>query len=328
MSESLIKRKKICPVPISPSYCRIYTFYIAFLELILLLNKLINITAMKNSIYPCLWFDGSAKEAADYYCSVFENSRITTDTPLVVNFELNGQKFMGLNGGPHVKPNPSISFFVVCETEKEADDAWNRLSEQGTVLMAFDKYEWSEKYGWLQDRFGISWQISFGKLEEVGQKFTPTLMFTQDQAGKAEHAIKFYTSVFAGSSVKGILRYDAEDHDVEGTVKHAQFNLGSHVFMAMDSSIAHNFSFNWGISLVVECENQEEIDYFWSKLTENGEESKCGWLKDQFGVFWQIIPAILGMLMADEKKASEVMNEVMEMKKLDINRLMQAYERG
>ena len=125
-------------------------------------------------------------------------------------------------------------FFVVCETEKEADDIWEKLSENGMVLMALDKYPWSERYGWIQDRFGISWQLSFGKLENVGQKLSPTLMFTGKYAGKAEEAIRFYTSVFSGSSVTGILKYTANDDDIEGTVKHAQFRLKDQVFMAMD----------------------------------------------------------------------------------------------
>ena len=283
---------------------------------------------MKNLLYPCLWFDGNANEAATFYCAIFNNSRVTIDTPMVVNFELGGQKFMALNGGSRFKPNPSISFFVVCQTEKEVDDTWEKLSEQGMVLMALDKYPWSERYGWIQDRFGISWQLSFGKLEDVGQKFSPTLMFTGKYAGKAEEAIRFYTSVFSGSSVTGILKYTANDDDIEGTVKHAQFRLKDQVFMAMDSSIAHPFEFNEGISLVAECENQEEIDYYWDKLTKNGEESRCGWLKDQYGVSWQIIPAILSKLMSDQKKFPAVMNAVLEMKKLSIEPLMQAYERG
>ena len=283
---------------------------------------------MKNLLYPCLWFDGNANEAATFYCAIFNNSRVIIDTPMVVNFELCGQKFMGLNGGPQFRPNPSISFFVVCETEKEADDIWEKLSENGMVLMALDKYPWSERYGWIQDRFGISWQLSFGKLENVGQKLSPTLMFTGKYAGKAEEAIRFYTSVFSGSSVTGILKYTANDDDIEGTVKHAQFRLKDQVFMAMDSSIAHSFEFNEGISLVAECKNQEEIDYYWDKLTKNGEESRCGWLKDQYGVSWQIIPAILSKLMSDQKKFPAVMNAVLEMKKLSIEPLMQAYERG
>lgn len=280
---------------------------------------------MIQPIYPCLWFDGQAKAAAEFYCSVFSNSKITTDTDLVVGFELNVQKFMGLNGGPKFKINPSISFYVVCETEEEVNAAWEKLLEGGSVLMELDKYNWSERYGWVQDRFGVNWQLSYGKLKDVGQKFTPTLMFVGKQHGRAEEAINFYTSVFDNSSTVGVLRYTAEDNDVAGTIKHAQFKLNGNVFMAMDSGHDHQFQFNEGISLVVNCETQQEIDYYWNKLTsEGGQESMCGWLKDKFGVSWQIVPAILGKLMSDPLKAPRVVEAFMKMKKFDIEKLVNA----
>ncbi|HEX8333518.1 MAG TPA: VOC family protein [Segetibacter sp.] len=279
---------------------------------------------MNNQIFPCLWFDGQAKEAATFYCSVFDESRITADTPMVVNFELSGQKFMGLNGGPHYKLNPSISFFMVCETEGETNAVWSKLLEGGGALMPLNKYDWSERYGWLQDRFGVSWQISLGKMEDVGQKFTPSLLFVGEQHGKAEQALNFYTSVFKDSNIEGVLRYGAGESDPEGTVKHAQFTVNNYVMMVMDSSYAHQFSFNEAISFVVTCENQEEIDYYWNKLTEGGQESRCGWLKDQFGVSWQVVPVILGKLMSDHERSGRVVQAFMQMKKLDIKILEEA----
>ena len=140
---------------------------------------------MKSPIYNCLWFDGQAKAAATFYCSIFDNSKITVDTPMVVNFELDDKKFMALNGGPQ-------------------------------------------------------------------------------------------------------------------------------------------FKFNEAISLVVDCETQSEIDYYWSKLTEDGEEGQCGWLKDKFGVSWQIVPTILGSLMTDPTKTQRVMQAFMQMKKFDIETLKNA----
>ncbi|MEJ7741003.1 MAG: VOC family protein [Chitinophagaceae bacterium] len=279
---------------------------------------------MSNTIYPCLWFDGQAKAAAAFYCSIFNNSRITVDTPIVINFELSGQKFMGLNGGPRFKINPSISFFAVFETEAETDTVWNKLADGGFVLMPLDKYDWSEKYGWLQDRFGLSWQIAFGKIQDVGQQFTPCLMFVGEQHGKAEQAVNFYTSVFDNSSISGIMHYKAIDGEPEDTVKHAQFNINEYVMMAMDSSFAHPFTFNEAISLVVDCQTQEEIDYYWNKLTEGGQESMCGWLRDKFGVWWQIVPTILAKLMSDPKRAERVSKAFLQMKKFDIEKLMQA----
>ena len=140
---------------------------------------------MKNEIYPCLWFDGQAKAAAEFYCSVFKNSKILSESAMVVMFELNGKKFMGLNGGPH-------------------------------------------------------------------------------------------------------------------------------------------FKFTEAVSLVVNCDSQEEIDYYWQVLTEGGEESMCGWLKDKYGLSWQIVPAEIGKLLNDQSRGDRVVKALMSMKKLDINALANA----
>ncbi len=279
---------------------------------------------MIHPIYTCLWFDGKAKEAAQFYCSVFPDLAITSENPMVVIIESSGQKFMLLNGGPHFKINPSVSFYVVCETHEEVDRSWKSLIDGGSALMPLDKYDWSEKYGWVQDRFGVNWQLTYGKVEDVGQKFTPTLMFARSMAGKAEQAIQFYTSVFQGSSVKLIARYSASDHDVEGTIKHAQFRLGAKVFMAMDSSMPHQFGFNEAVSFVVNCDTQDEIDYYWERLSAVPEAERCGWLKDQFGVSWQIVPTILGKLMSDPSRSERVIKAFMQMKKFDVEKLKQA----
>ncbi len=279
---------------------------------------------MTNQIYPCLWFDGQAKAAADFYCSVFKNSKITANNPLVTTFEIKGQKFMGLNGGPLFKMNPSISFFVLGDSTEEVEAIWNMLSKDGSVMMPLNKYPWNEKYGWCQDKFGVNWQLMMNNTLNSTEKIFPSLMFTQSNAGNAEKAINFYTSVFKNSSVISISRYLKGEHDVEGTIKHAQFTLGNQLFATMDSSGAHAFTFNEGISLVVVCATQEEIDFYWEKLTEGGVESKCGWLKDQFGVSWQIVPAILEELMLHPEKRQRVIQAFMQMKKFDIEKLKNA----
>ena len=140
---------------------------------------------MINEISLCLWFDGQAKEAAEFYCSVFENSKITSENLMMVIFELNGRKIMGLNGGPQ-------------------------------------------------------------------------------------------------------------------------------------------FKFNEAASLFISCENQDEIDYYWAKLTEGGEEGMCGWLKDKFGLSWQIVPSILGILMSDPEKSTRVVQAFLQMKKINIQILLNA----
>lgn len=279
---------------------------------------------MTNPIHPCLWFDSKARAAAEFYCSVFANSRITSDTPVVVNFELYGQKFMALNGGPMFTINPSVSFFVICESEVETDSVWNKLMDGGQALMPLGKYEWSDKYGWCQDRFGVSWQVAYGKLSDVGQRITPSLLFVGQQHGKAGEAIDFYMSIFPNSSVTGVLKYGIEEEEPEGTVKHAQFTINNYVVMAMDSAGPHAFSFNEAVSLVVACKDQQEIDYYWQQLTDGGEESKCGWLKDRFGISWQIVPAQLGIWMSEPGRARRITDAFLKMTKMDIEKLENA----
>lgn len=274
---------------------------------------------MNNNIHPCLWYDGNAKAAADFYCSLFPNSKITVNTPMVVNFELNGQKFMGLNGGPKFKFNPSISFLVISESDDEINELYKQLVEGGFAMMPLDKYDWSERYAFVQDRFGLAWQIMKGKYSDVNQKITSAFLFVGKNYGNAEAAVKYYAELFPQSSISGIKLYEKDEGpNKAGTVMHSQFILDKKVFMAMDGAGSHNFAFNEAISFVVECKNQDEIDYYWNKLTaDGGQESMCGWLKDKFGVSWQIIPDNIGKLMSDPAKAGNVMQAVMQMKKLD-----------
>ena len=280
---------------------------------------------MKENITPCLWYNGQAQEAAALYCSVFTDAKITAQSPIVTAINVSGHSITLLDGGPMYKPNPSISFFYICEKEDELNKIWNAFSKEGTVLMPLDKYPWSEKYGWINDKFGISWQIALGKISDVGQKITPCLMLTGKQYGRADEAIAHYSSIFKNVKVDGILRYGANElPDQEGKVKHAQFALNDQKFMIMESAAPHNFTFTEGISLTIHCETQKEIDHYWEKLTESGAESMCGWLKDKFGVSWQIIPNVLNKIMSDPAKAGKAAQAFMSMRKLNIEQIVQA----
>ncbi|CAG0974227.1 MAG: 3-demethylubiquinone-9 3-methyltransferase [Candidatus Methanoperedens nitroreducens] len=303
-------------------------------------------TNIKQKITPNLWFDRQAEEAAKFYTSIFKNSRIgkiiraskagfeihglPEGTVMTIEFEIEGQKFIALNGGPLFKFTPAVSFLVACNTKEEVDAIWEKLSEGGTALMELGEYQFSEKYGWTQDRYGLSWQVMFMGDRKIKQKITPTLMFVGEQCGKAEAAINFYTSVFNNAKVGDIDRYGkGEEPDKEGTIKHAAFTLENQEFAAMDSALKHDFTFNEAISFMVECETQEEIDYYWEKLTaEGGQESVCGWLKDKFGVSWQVAPTVLEEMLRDhdKEKVERVTNAFLKMKKFDIGKLKKAYE--
>lgn len=283
---------------------------------------------MKSTIYPCIWFNNNAREAAEFYCSVFPDARIDVSTPLVCTFYIKDKKFMGLNGGEMFRPNPSISFFTVCETESEISHAWDLLVQGGNILMPLDSYEWSNKYGWVEDKYGVSWQLSQGNGEPKEQDIFPAMMFVGDQNGNAEKAIDFYTSLFPGSTVDLVAKYTAADHDTEGNVKYSQFYLDGYRMGAMDSSISHDFSFNQGISLVINCDTQDEIDFYWLNLTEGGREERCGWCQDSFGVWWQVVPSILSSLMNDPDTASRVTEAFMKMNKFDIVELEKAAQQN
>lgn len=281
---------------------------------------------MENTIYPCFTIKGKIAEAADYYMNIFGEGTIVQKSPFVIQIELSGQKFMLLNDGPTSTPNPTISFMVIGEAAQETEEYWNKLIEGGSILMPLDSYDWSPKYGWIQDKYGVSWQLYTGeKNEDTPQKFSPTLMFVREKAGKASEAVHFYTQVFPHSKIHGILKYSESDGERTDFVKHAQFTIRDFIAMAMDSSMDHDFDFNDAISLVVECETQAEIDSYWEQLTaDGGAEVMCGWLTDKYGVSWQVIPKTLGQLMQDTRRAPRVMNALMHMKKLIISDLENA----
>ena len=189
----------------------------------------------------------------------------------------------------------------------------------GSVLMPYDQYPWSKKYGWLNDRFGLSWQISVGKLTDVKQKFVPSVMFVEQKFGKVEAALNFYLEIFQPASLQGIARYEEQDPDEKGRVKHAQFYLGDNTFMMMESSLPHQFDITPAVSFIITCETQKEIDYYWDKLTRGeGDEVQCGWLYDQFGLSWQVVPSVLTEGMKDPEKAPKLTAAFLPMKKLDI----------
>jgi predicted 3-demethylubiquinone-9 3-methyltransferase (glyoxalase superfamily) len=288
-------------------------------------------------ITPHLWFDREAVEAAEFYSSTFPNSRVTNvttlhDTPSgdadVVSFELFGQPFMAISAGPLFKFTPAVSFLVRCETKEEVDHLWGKLSHGGTALMPLDSYPFSERFGWTQDRYGLSWQVMLVGNEDIDQRITPTLMFVGEVCGRAEETVNFYASVFPNSRIGHFLRYAKdEEPDKEGTIKHAGFALAEQEFAAMDSARDHDFNFNEAISFIVGCDTQDEIDYYWESLSAVPEAEQCGWLKDKYGLSWQVTPTVLGELLGGAKEQTARVTEAfLQMKKFDIAELKSAYE--
>jgi predicted 3-demethylubiquinone-9 3-methyltransferase (glyoxalase superfamily) len=238
--------------------------------------------------------------------------------------------FMAISAGPMFKLNPSISFSLNLETKEEVQRIWDKLVDGGKVLMPLQKYPFSEFYGWLNDRYGVSWQlIVVGEEAKTRPMVTPAIMFTQDKAGKAEEAMNLYTSLFPNSKIDGIFRYEAsEGPDKEGTIAHAVFHLAGQEFMALDSAAPHAFVFNEAVSFIVNCETQEEVDKYWDALSAVPEAEQCGWLKDKYGVSWQIVPTAMNKMMGsgDVAASNRVTQAFLKMKKFDIAKLEEAFK--
>lgn len=296
-------------------------------------------------INPHLWFDKSAIEAAEFYTSVFPDSKIThkskiENTPSgdcdIVSFDISGFRFQAISAGPYFKINQSISFMVNFDPGKDVDaktkidEIWNKLADGGKIMMPIDKYPFSERYGWVEDKFGVSWQLILTNPAGEPRPFiVPAFTFVGDVYGKAEEATNFYMSVFKDSK-RGIFeKYPAGmEPSVEGTVMFTDFNLLGTWFAAMDGAGKHEFKFNEAVSIVVNCENQEEVDYYWEKLSAVPKAEQCGWLCDKFGVSWQIIPTAMNKMMSTgtKEQIARVTQAFLQMKKFDIAKLQQAFD--
>jgi predicted 3-demethylubiquinone-9 3-methyltransferase (glyoxalase superfamily) len=299
----------------------------------------------RGPIVPCLWFDDQAEEAAAFYAKTFPGGRVTatshypesTDNPsrkprgsvLTVEFEVAGQRFTALNGGPLFTINPSISFFVICDGAERVERLFSALAQGGEALMPLGSYPWSERYGWIKDRFGVSWQVMTGRggQAQAQAAIVPCLMFTGGQSGRADQAMQTYARVFPGGRVESVARYAAGEGP-EGSVKHGRFVLAGQEMIAMDSHVQNSFSFNEGISLQAMCKDQAEVDRYWSALSEGGQPGPCGWLRDRFGISWQVVPDGIAAWMTSRDTAARdrAFNAVMGMKKLDIAAIQAAFD--
>jgi predicted 3-demethylubiquinone-9 3-methyltransferase (glyoxalase superfamily) len=296
-------------------------------------------------ITPCIWLGDQAEHAAAFYVRTFAAGRIvatshypeSSDNPggrprgsvLTVEFEAAGQRFTLLNGGSIFVLNPSISFFVHVDTAQDADRLYSALAEGGEALMPIGTYPWSERYGWVKDRFGVSWQVMAGRRPTGGATIAPCLMFAGAQHGKAADAMRLYAAIFPGGRIDSVEHYAAGEGP-EGSVKHGRFVVTGQDMVAMDSHIDHGFTFNEALSLQVMCDDQEELDRYWGALAEGGEQGPCGWLKDRFGLSWQIVPANIAKWVAgaDRAASERTLEAIWTMKKIDIAALERAHRGG
>lgn len=290
-------------------------------------------------IVPNLWFDHNAAEAAAFYASVFPQAHVTATQyypseglpdfqqefagkELVVEFEIAGYRFIAINAGPEFTINPSVSFMLnfdpsVDDAAREhLDGLWASLAEGGRVLMPLGDYAFSRRYGWVQDRYGVSWQLILTDPAGEPRPFViPTLLFGDGVQNRAGEAVDFYASVFPGTRVGSLVPYPEQvGPAAPGSLMFGELEILGQWFVAMDSGAEQDVSFNCGVSLMLECDDQAELDYYWSQLSAVPEAEQCGWCADRFGVSWQVVPANLGELM----QAPDAYQTLMGMKKIDI----------
>lgn len=290
-------------------------------------------------IVPHLWFNDNAKEAVNFYRTLFDDSKMMLEqkldgTPSGENaayyeFTLAGQLFGALNGGSHFTFNPAISISVNCETIEETEVLWQKLIEGGRALMPLQEYTFSKLYGWVEDKYGLSWQVIYTEGFEYEQKITMQLMFSGHMTGKANEAIKYYTDLFKDGVIGDFHEYEeGQAVQEDAKISHANFSILDTEILASDNGTQTDYTFNEAISLMVLCVTQAEIDYYWEKLSADPEAEQCGWLKDKFGVSWQLVPANMNELMSRGTQAQidAVTQEFLKMKKLDKNHLERAWE--
>lgn len=297
---------------------------------------------MQQTITPSLWFDGQTEEAANFYTTTLRGAQIIRvdlypdagskeygyeagDVQMVA-FEAEGLQFVIINGGPLYTINPAVSFTVYRTKPEELVDLWSKLIDGGRELMPLGQYPFSKSYGWLVDKYGVSWQLMLAPEEHTA---APSLLFTQNHAGQAEQALRYYADTLPGAKIETISHYPAgSEPDREGTLQYGDLTIDGQRLIAMDSAGNHDFTFSGGVSLLLQCDTQEQIDALWEHLSAVPEAEQCGWCQDKFGVTWQIAPRVLNEMLRDgtPEEIDRVTQAYLPMKKFDIAALQRAFD--
>ncbi|MCX8200757.1 MAG: VOC family protein [Candidatus Caldarchaeum sp.] len=301
--------------------------------------SVVNTWRFNQKIVPHLWFDKQAKEAAEFYVSVFDEdseiewSRTLRDTPSgdaeLLSFRLRSYRFMAINGGPFFKFNPSISFMVNFSPSRDKDAhsdlalVWEKLSHEGKTITPLAKTFFSQLYGCVQDKYGLTWSLILPNTNPSHEErpfIIPVLSFEGEISGRAKEAINYYLSVFKNSREGMALRY-------ENGLLFSDFMLEGQWFAANDGSRQSLNRFNESVSFMIYCRTQDEIDYYWDKLSAVPEAEQCGWLKDRFGVSWQVVPLLMDRMMVEgtEEQLAKLSWAFLEMKKIEISVLEKVY---
>ena len=282
---------------------------------------------MDQVITPAIWCDGTADEAAQFYADVFRDTSIAEQAPgLAATVSIHGFRLSLINGGNQYAPNPSISCILNFDPllfggEEQArtylDELYKRLSTGG-VLMELGEYPFSPRYAWVRDRFGMTWQLMLTDPDGDPRPFIiPSFMFGGTNHAHAEEATDAWITLFDNSRRGALYRYEEGGPLDAGTVMFTDFTLRGTWMAATDSGTFHDFTFTPGVSIIVSCRDQEEIDRYWAGLSAVPEAERCGWCVDHWGVSWQVVPHNIAELMAD----AATRDKILHMGKIDLAKL-------
>ncbi len=275
-------------------------------------------------IIPAIWCNANATEAAEFYASVFRDAAIVESVSGMAEYiSIHGQHFLLINGNDMFAPNASISgmlnfnpllFGSEAQARAYLDELYEKLSTGG-VLMELGEYPFSKRYAWVRDKFGFTWQLMLTDPNEPPSPFViPSFLFGDDNQFQAKRATDTWIELFPNSSRRSLVPYPPADEAPEDAVMFSEFLLDGHNFSTMDAGRELGFTFTPGVSMVVYCKDQEEIDKYWAVLSKKPEAERCGWCVDEWGVSWQVIPHNINELMSNE----ETRNKILEMKKIDL----------
>ncbi|HEL2111681.1 TPA: VOC family protein [Streptococcus suis] len=280
-------------------------------------------------IIPHLWYDTEAKEAVAFYVDLFGGNvdwtYTITDTPSgdsdLIQFQLGDMTLAAISAGPYFTLNESMSLMVNVADKDEVTRLYQALSEGGRILMPLGEYPFSPYYVWLEDRFGLSWQLSYAPDLDKPYQFDICLLFSQEQVGLAQPMLDYYKDKLPQASVGQLSYYGEGEAAVEAAkLNYAELLVAGQKMIVMDHGYGGVASFNEAFSFMVYVDSQEEAESWYEKVSAVPEAEICGWGKDQFGISWQIVPRILmeAYDTANPEKVKAVNAAVMTMKRLDI----------
>ena len=282
---------------------------------------------MDQRIIPAIWCDAADDEAARFYADVFREGSVVEQAPgLAATVSIHGFRLSLINGGDQYAPNPSISCILNFDPllfggEDQAraylDELYERLSGGG-VLMELGEYPFSARYTWVRDRFGMTWQLMLTDPAGEPRPFIlPSFMFGGTNHANAEEATEAWIALFDDAHRGALRRYEEGGPMEVRTVMFTDFTLHGTWMAAMDSGTFHDFTFTPGVSMIVSCRDQEEIDRYWAGLSAVPDAERCGWCVDRWGVSWQVVPDNIAELMAD----AATREKILHMGKIDLTRL-------